>query len=60
MVTLASLFSRRAREGAAMLRMNRNVSNGKARVILGWKPAYGKEEVIRASIESMVRYGIVR
>ncbi len=52
-------FNKQAREGALLLRINRNVSNKKAKTILGWKPIATKEEVVLASINSMIKFGIL-
>lgn len=55
----SALFSKQAKEGALLLKISRNVSNNKAKKILGWKPIANNEEIILASINSMVKYGIL-
>jgi hypothetical protein len=40
--------------------MSRNVSNEKAKKILGWKPIANNEKVIAASINSMTKLGIIK
>ena len=40
---MASLFNPKAKEGAMLMKMNRNVSNKKAKEILGWKPITTQE-----------------
>lgn len=57
---LAALFNKEAGEAALLLRVNRNVSNEKAKKILGWKPIANNEEVVLASIDSMVKFGIIK
>lgn len=57
---LAALFNKQAKEVALLLRMNRNVSNAKAKKILGWKPIANNEEVILASINSMIKFEIIK
>jgi nucleoside-diphosphate-sugar epimerase len=60
LVTLAALFGTHAKEGALLLEINRNVSNEKAKKILGWKPIADNEEIIRASLNSMIKFGIIK
>lgn len=59
-IYLAALFNKQAKEGALLLRMSRNVSNTKAKSILGWKPIANNEEAILASINSMINFGIIQ
>lgn len=59
-VNLGSLFNKEAKEAALLLSLNRNVSNAKAKNILGWKPIADNEEIILTSIDSMVKFGIVK
>ena len=59
-VRVAALFNAKAKEGAMFMNVNRNVSNAKARNLLGWKPIGTNEEIILASVESMIKYGIVK
>lgn len=59
-IKLASLFNRQARQGAMLLNVNRNVSNAKARNVLGWTAIATNEETIIASLQSMIKYGIVK
>ena len=59
-IYLAALFNKHAKEGVAMLKINRNVSNAKARNKLGWKPIATKEEVVLDSMKSMIKYGIMK
>ena len=57
---LAALFNKQAKEAALLLRISRNVSNAKAKKILGWKPIANNEEVILGSINSMIKFGIIK
>lgn len=59
-VYFAALFNKQAKEGALLLRMSRNVSNTKAKKVLGWKPIANNEEAILASIDSMVKFEIIK
>jgi nucleoside-diphosphate-sugar epimerase len=57
---LAALFNNQAKEAALLSRISRNVSNAKAKKILGWTPVANNEEIILASINSMIKFGIVK
>ncbi len=59
-VRLAALLNAQAKQGAIFLKVNRNVSNEKARKVLGWKPLATAEQAILACLESMVKHGIVK
>lgn len=59
-IYLASLFNKQAKEAALLLRMSRNVSNTKAKKILDWKPLSTNEEIILASLDSMVKYKLIK
>lgn len=59
-LNLASHFNRQAKEAALLLKVNRNVSNEKAKKILGWKPVSSQEQAIIAAIESLLRFGIIK
>ena len=58
-VKLAALFNAQAKQGAMFLNVNRNVSNEKARTLLGWKPIATQEEAIKASLESLIKYNLL-
>ena len=58
-VKLAALFNAQARQGAMFLNVDRNVSNAKARKLLGWTPMATHEQAILASLESLIKYGLV-
>lgn len=57
-INLAALFNKQAKEAALLLKLNRKVSNEKAKKILGWTPISNNEEAILASIDSMIKFGI--
>lgn len=59
MIRLGSLFSSRAKEGLLFTKMNRNVSNQKAKTILNWKPIATQEETLLAAVDSMVKYKLI-
>ncbi|QHW00081.1 SDR family oxidoreductase [Spirosoma endbachense] len=60
LLSLASFVNNQAREGAMLLNINRNVSNAKAKAILGWKPIATQEQAILAAVDSMVKYCILK
>lgn len=53
---IASLFNPKAKQGVMLLKVNRNVSNVKAKNILGWSPISTIENAILASLESIEKY----
>ena len=55
----ASHFNATAKEGQFMAEMNRNVSNAKAREILGWKPIGTKEDAVLTAVDSLLKYDLV-
>lgn len=59
-IYLAALFNKQAKEAALLLRMSRNVSNTKAKKTLDWKPISTNEEIILASLDSMVKYELIK
>ncbi len=59
-VKLASLFNAQAKQGAMFLNVNRNVSNAKAGKLLGWTPVATNQQAILASLDSMIKYGLVK
>lgn len=59
-IYLAALFNKQAKEAALLLRMSRNVSNTKAKKVLGWTPIANNEEAILASINSMIKFEIIK
>lgn len=59
-ILMTALFNRQAREAALLLKINRNVSNAKAKNILGWTPVANQEEAVLAAIDSMIKYGLIK
>lgn len=55
----ASHFNATAREGQFMAEMNRNVSNAKAREVLGWTPIGTKEDAVLAAVDSLIKYNLI-
>lgn len=55
-VRIAALFNAKAKALAPMLGINRNASNEKAKIILGWQPR-SNEEAIYAAAESLHKFG---
>lgn len=55
----ASHFNATAKEGQFMAEMNRNVSNAKAKTILGWTPMGTKEEAVLAAVDSLIKYELI-
>jgi len=60
LVGIASLFSHQAKQAAYFLSINRNISNEKAKNILGWKPIANKEEAVLAAVESMTKFKTIK
>ena len=56
-IHFAALFNTQANTGSMFLKVNRNVSNAKAKKLLGWTPIANNEEAILASMESIINYG---
>lgn len=42
-----------------MINMNRQISNSKARDVLGWQPISTKEEAVLAAVDSLAKYGLL-
>lgn len=60
LVHFTALFNQKAKAIAPMLRTSRNVSNRKAKEILGWNPITNNEEAILASVKSMIKFGNIK
>lgn len=60
LVRITALFNRKAKFIASMLKASRNVSNEKARSVLGWRPLATNEEAILLSVESMLKFGHIK
>lgn len=59
LLRIAGLFNPEAKRGALFIKVNRRVSNAKARKILGWTPIANNEQAILASAEGMKKYGMI-
>jgi nucleoside-diphosphate-sugar epimerase len=59
-IYIAALFNKQAKEAALFLRVSRNISNKKAKEVLGWTPIANNEEVILASVSSMIKFEIIK
>lgn len=56
---VASLFNARAKEGLLFTKMNRRVSNAKAKALLHWQPITTQEQTILEAVDSMVKYNLI-
>lgn len=56
----AALFNQQAKQATSLLKINRNVSNAKAKKVLGWTPIANNEEAILASMKSMIKFGVIK
>lgn len=59
LIEAGALVNKHAREGKLFLEMNRNVSNEKAKRILGWTPLSNNEQATLTAVDSLVNYGLV-
>jgi nucleoside-diphosphate-sugar epimerase len=59
-INVGSYFNERIKGASLFIKINRNVSNAKAKNILGWKPMATNEGIINVTIESMIKYGIIK
>lgn len=59
-LNIASLFNAQAKEGILLSKMNRNVSNQKAKNTLHWKPIATQENTILAAVDSMTKYNLIK
>lgn len=57
---MAGLFNDKAKTGVMFLKVNRNVSNAKAKKLLDWKPIATNEQAILTSLKSMLKYNIIK
>lgn len=57
---ITALFNPQAKQALLFLKINRRVSNAKARKVLGWTPIANNEEAILASMQSMIKLGIIK
>lgn len=59
LIEAGAMVNKQAREGKLFLDMNRNVSNEKAKTLLGWRPISTQEQATLAAVDSLVNYGLV-
>jgi nucleoside-diphosphate-sugar epimerase len=59
-LSIAALFNPQAKQAASLLKINRNVSNEKAKKILSWTPIATNEQAILTSMESMIKFGMIK
>lgn len=57
---IAALFNAQARDGVLLTKMNRNVSNQKAKEILNWKPIATQEDTILEAVDTMIKYDLIK
>jgi nucleoside-diphosphate-sugar epimerase len=60
LVRIAALFNPKAKTIASMLKASRNVSNSKAREVLGWKPIATNEQAVLLAVDSMLKFGNIK
>lgn len=56
MINVAANFNETAREGKLLKDINRNVSNQKAKQVLGWQPISNNEQTVLTAVDSLNRY----
>ncbi|WP_119325990.1 NAD-dependent epimerase/dehydratase family protein [Companilactobacillus musae] len=59
LITMASLFNSKAKEGKLMIKMNRNVSNQHAKKVLEWQPIANNQQAVMSAIDSLIKYELV-
>ncbi len=59
LLRIAALFNAEAKRGVLFMKINRRVSNAKARKVLGWSPIADNEGAILATAEGMKKFGMV-
>lgn len=60
LLRFAGLFNAQARGGAMLAKVNRRLSNSKAKKLLGWTPLHSQQEALLAAVDSMVNYGLIK
>ncbi|WP_461202650.1 NAD-dependent epimerase/dehydratase family protein [Enterococcus sp. N342-3-1-2] len=53
-IKFGALFNHQAKEGALFLSMNRQVSNQKAKAVLGWHPLADNQTALLAAVDSLI------
>lgn len=59
-LSLGAKFNNEAKEGKLLMDINRNVSNQRAKTVLGWKPIATQEEAILAAVDTMIEYELIK
>ncbi|TCD11031.1 aldehyde reductase [Pedobacter frigidisoli] len=59
-LAVSSIFSHQAKEGLLFTKMNRNISNQKAKETLGWKPIATQEAAILEAVDTMIKYNLIK
>ncbi|WP_203624819.1 MULTISPECIES: NAD-dependent epimerase/dehydratase family protein [unclassified Lacticaseibacillus] len=57
LMRLAAYFNQVAREGNLMRTISHDVSNQKAKTVLGWQPQYSAEQAVLAAADTLVKIG---
>lgn len=60
LVSIAAIFNSQARQASALMKINRKVSNEKAKKILGWKPIGNAEDAVIAAAETMIKFDMIK
>lgn len=55
LINIAAIFNSKARAGKLFLKMNRKVSNQKAKRLLGWQPHFDNQAIVLSSIDQLVK-----
>lgn len=58
-IRIGALFNPQARHALYLLKINRSVSNAKAKGMLDWTPIANKEEAVLAAAATMIKFGVV-
>lgn len=59
-LSFSSIFNDQAKEGILLTKMNRNVSNEKAKKMLNWKPIATQEASILEAVDTMIKYNLIK
>jgi len=59
LINIGALFNPQAKHAQFLLKVNRRVSNAKAREMLNWTPVANKEEAVLAAAATMIKFGVI-
>lgn len=59
-IHFAALFNAQAQMGATLMKVNRNVSNAKAKKLLGWTPVGNNKDAVLAAADSIIKYNLAK